>query len=90
LAPPWELLGVGIGGGVIFVHPVPYEVEVYKQEPHFCAVDHFKICSNHFSVQFLILQQLAKQMHLTAECTVYSNAITGFKCPVYHVCETMM
>jgi hypothetical protein len=90
LAPPWELLGVGIGGGMMFDHPVPYESELYKKEPHLCAVDHFKVHLNHISVQFLILQQVAKQMHRTVECTVYSAASKGFKCPIYHVCETML
>jgi len=68
LAPPWELLGVG---DLMFDHPVPYESELYKKESHFCAVDHFKVHSNHISIQFLILQQMAKQMHLPAEYTVY-------------------
>jgi hypothetical protein len=67
-------MGTSWGGnwwGLMFDHPVPYKSELYKKEPHLCAVDHFKVCSNHNSVQFLILQQMAKQMYLTAECTVY-------------------
>jgi len=66
-------------------HPVSYESGFYKKEPHFCAVDHFKVHSNHISIQFLIFQQMVKQMHLTAECTVYSAASRGFKCPMYHI-----
>ena len=71
--------------GLIFDHPVPYESELHKKELHFYAVDHFKVRSNRMSVQFLLLQQMAKQMHLTPECTVYSAANRGFKCPVCHV-----
>jgi hypothetical protein len=77
-------------GWLIFDHPVPYESELYKKEPHFCAVDHFTVHSNHISVQILILQQMAKQVHLPAECTMYCTASRGFKCPMYHVCETML
>jgi len=60
LPPPWELLGVGIGGGgLMFDLQVPYDSELYEKERHFCAVDHFKFHSNHISVLFLLLQQMA-------------------------------
>ena len=51
--------------------PVPYESELYKKERHFCAVDYFKFRSNHISVQFLLLQQMLKQMILLliVQCT---------------------
>ena len=91
LAQQWELLGMGIGGGAGDVWPPSaLWIRVVQKEPRFCAVDHFRAHSNHIWVQFLILQHMAKQINITAECTVYSVASRGFKCPVYRVCETML